>query len=108
MQGTQVQSLSQEDLPEKVMTTHSSILAWRIPWIEEPGEESWSCKELDTTEQLTHIHSVVQDPLVAMVGREHLPDLLFGSLSKNQPQEAESPQGNWHGIVELEPDIELI
>ena len=31
------QSLGQEDLLEKRMVTHSSILAWRIPWIEEPG-----------------------------------------------------------------------
>ena len=31
-------SLSQEDTLEKRMTTHSSILAWRIPWTEEPGE----------------------------------------------------------------------
>ena len=29
--------LGREDLPEKEMTTHSSILAWRIPWTEEPG-----------------------------------------------------------------------
>ena len=36
MQETQVQSLGQEDLLEKEMATHSSILAWRIPWIEEP------------------------------------------------------------------------
>ena len=33
---TQVQSLSQEDL-EKGIATHSSILAWKIPWTEEPG-----------------------------------------------------------------------
>ena len=33
-----VQSLAQEDLPEEGMVTHSSILAWRIPWTEEPGE----------------------------------------------------------------------
>ena len=33
----QVQSLGQEDPPEKGMATHSSILAWRIPWTEEPG-----------------------------------------------------------------------
>ena len=33
----QVQSLGQEDLLEKEMTTHSSILAWKIPWTEEPG-----------------------------------------------------------------------
>ena len=32
MQETQVQSLGQEDPPEKEMATHTSILAWRIPW----------------------------------------------------------------------------
>ena len=37
MQETQIQSLCQEDPLEKVMATHSSILAWRIPWTEEPG-----------------------------------------------------------------------
>ena len=37
MWKTQVQSLSQEDLLEKEMATHSSILAWKIPWTEEPG-----------------------------------------------------------------------
>ena len=46
------------------MTTHSSILAWRIPWTEEPGElhrgklSPWGSKELDTTERLnTHTHT---------------------------------------------------
>ena len=34
---TQVQSLGQEDPLEKEMAAHSSILAWRIPWTEEPG-----------------------------------------------------------------------
>ena len=37
MQDTQVQSLGWDDPPEKGMATHSSILAWRIPWTEEPG-----------------------------------------------------------------------
>ena len=37
MQETQVQSLGQEDPLEEDMATHSSILAWRIPWTEEPG-----------------------------------------------------------------------
>ena len=37
MQETQVRSLGQEHPLEKGMTTHSSILAWRIPWTEEPG-----------------------------------------------------------------------
>ena len=37
MQETWVQSLSQEDPLEKEMATHSSIVAWRIPWTEKPG-----------------------------------------------------------------------
>ena len=37
MQETQVQSLGQEDLLEKETATYSSILAWKIPWMEEPG-----------------------------------------------------------------------
>ena len=37
VQETQVQSLGQEDPREKGMATHPSILAWRIPWTEEPG-----------------------------------------------------------------------
>ena len=37
MQKTQVQSLGQEDPLEKEMTTHSSTLAWKIPWTEESG-----------------------------------------------------------------------
>ena len=37
MQETQVRSLDWEDLMEKEMTTHFSILAWRIPWTEKPG-----------------------------------------------------------------------
>ena len=37
IQETQVQSLDQEDLLEKEMVTHSSILAWKIPWTEKPG-----------------------------------------------------------------------
>ena len=38
VQETQVRSLGQEDPLEKETATHSSILAWRIPWTEEPGE----------------------------------------------------------------------
>ena len=37
MQETQVRSLDWEDLPEKEMATHSSILAWKITWTEKPG-----------------------------------------------------------------------
>ena len=37
MWETQVRSLGREDLLEKEMATHSSILAWKVPWMEEPG-----------------------------------------------------------------------
>ena len=55
MQETWVQSLGREDPLEKEMATHSSILAWKIPWTEEPGrlQSTWGCKELERTERLT-------------------------------------------------------
>ena len=53
MQETLVLSLGGEDPLEKGMATHSSILAWRIPWTEElVGYSLWGHKELDVTEQL--------------------------------------------------------
>ena len=51
MQETQVPFLDQEGPLEKALATHSSILAWRIPWTEDPGGlQSIESKELDTTE----------------------------------------------------------
>ena len=49
MQETGVRSLGQEDLLEKDMATHSSILSWEIPWTEEPGRLHGVTKELDVT-----------------------------------------------------------
>ena len=50
VQETWVQFLGLEDTLEKEMATHSSILAWRIPWIEEPGRlQFMGLQELDTT-----------------------------------------------------------
>ena len=53
---TRVQSLGREDPLEKEMATHSSTLAWKIPWTEGQrslvGYSPWGRKELDTTEQL--------------------------------------------------------
>ena len=52
MQETWVRSLGQEDPLEEEIATHSSILAWGIPWTEEPGSYSpWGHKESDTTKQ---------------------------------------------------------
>ena len=57
MWETWVQSLGQEDPLEKEMATHSSTLAWRIPWMEEPGGlySQRGRKKSDTTE-LLHFH----------------------------------------------------
>ena len=49
MQKMQVRSLGQEDPLEKEMATHSSILAWKIPWTEKPGRlQSMGSQESDT------------------------------------------------------------
>ena len=45
-----VQSLGWDDPLEKEMETHSSILAWKTPWVEEPGYSPWGHKESDRTE----------------------------------------------------------
>ena len=50
MQETQVWLLGQEDLLEKEMATHSSVLAWEIPWTEEPGRlQTMGLQESDMT-----------------------------------------------------------
>ena len=53
MQEIQVQSLGQKDPLEKEMATHSSIIAWRTSWIEEPGSSESMFSESDMTERLT-------------------------------------------------------
>ena len=56
MRETQVQSPGWEDPLEKEMAIHSSTIAWKIPWTEEPGRlQSMGRKELDATERL-HVH----------------------------------------------------
>ena len=60
MQESWVQSLGQDDPLEEGMATHSSILAWRIPWTEEPGAlQFMGSQRVDMTEQLTHTHENV-------------------------------------------------
>ena len=55
MQETQVRFLGQEDPLEKEMAFHSTILAWEIPWTEEPGGlQSMGSQESDMTERLSH------------------------------------------------------
>ena len=55
MNETWVQYLGQEDPLQKGMASYSSILAWRIPWTEEPTVHG-GLKESDTTDQLTRLY----------------------------------------------------
>ena len=60
MQEMQVQSLGWEDPLEKGMATHSSILAWRIPWTEEPGRlESMGSQRVGHDWATEHEHDEV-------------------------------------------------
>ena len=59
MQETQFQSLGWEDLLEKEMATHSSILAWKIPWTEEPGRlQSMGLQRVGYNGATSHSHSL--------------------------------------------------
>ena len=70
MWETQVRFLSWEDPLEKGMAVHSSILAWRIPWTEEPGGlQSRSHKELDMTKLLTLALSFSGDTAIKRITR---------------------------------------
>ena len=60
MQEVQVQSLVQEDPLEEEPATHSSILAWKIPWTEDPGDSMGSQKVGHNLEH-THVHTHTHD-----------------------------------------------
>ena len=70
---SRVRTLSQEDTLEKEMATHSSIVAWKIPWSEEPGRlQPRGHKESDTTEH-THTHTPLESSALgsSKIGVEH-------------------------------------
>ena len=59
MLGTRIRSLGQEDSLEKGMATHSSTLAWRIPWAEESGRlQSMGSQRVGLTHTHTHTHKL--------------------------------------------------
>ena len=64
MQETRVPSLGWEDPLEKGMATHSSILVWRIPWIEEPGGLQFmgSQKSQTRLSRLTYTRPISKNP----------------------------------------------
>ena len=62
MQGTQIQSLAPEDPLEKEMATYSSILAWKIPWTEEPdGLQSMGLQRVGHDLATKHIHTLTME-----------------------------------------------
>ena len=80
---TWVRSLGWEDPLEKRMASHSSILAWRIPWTEELGRlQSMGCKVLDTTEgfslhfdtlagRICYYYLIAEDPELEVIQLRH-------------------------------------
>ena len=65
MQETWVRSLGWEDPQEREIATHSSLLAWRIPYTEEPGGlQSIGSQALDMTEATEHTHTSVYMPIL--------------------------------------------
>ena len=84
MWETQIQSLGQEDLLEKEMATHSSILAWKIPWTEEPDRL-----------QSIGSQSVGHDWLTSLSLSTHLKD----STTEKHSHRWQEKEWRWKGIV---------
>ena len=85
MQETRVQPLGREDLLEKEMATHSSILVWKIPWTEEPGRlQSVGSQrvEHDWATSLTH-------SLKFNIKTEYLRDFPLGLVVKTSPSKVQ-------------------
>ena len=84
MQETQVRSLGREDPLEEGMATHSSILAWRIPWTEEPGEpQSVGSHRVRQAETDRHTHIQHRLGVTGLQGGALEP----GSASKKRPHQ---------------------
>ena len=92
MQEWQVQSLGQENTLEKEMATYSSILAWEIPWTEEPGglQSMGVTKELDTTQRLNNNNITFRSDQIRSVAQS-CPTLC-------DPTDCSPPGSSVHGI----------
>ena len=99
MQETQVRFLSQEDPLEKEVATHSTILAWRIPWTEEPGRlQSMGSQELDTTWQLNHHH--IDDYLIIECKPECFPRIFSLSIQSGTVDSPEMESSEFENKTE--------
>ena len=91
-------SLGWEDPLEKGMATNSSIFAWKIPWIEEPGVlQSTGHKEWDMTEWLTHTHTFSNEES-SKSESERLVAQSCPTLS--DPVDCRLPDSSVHGIFQ--------
>ena len=110
MQETWVRSLCREDSLEKEMATHSSILAWRIPWTDEPGGlQSMGSQRVghDTYHQqsehgLPHIKPV--SPVVVRDGPVPLPHRVHPS-GENLPPKTTIPLRLWNRILKVRRSV---
>ena len=107
MQETQVQSLAQEDPPEKEMATYSSILAWESPWTEELGYSPLGLKRIShnlATEQ--QLLGLEPSPFIELVRIEvHSLKPQCDSLSSMLPwfakgqSSCDKPRPNWSTFI---------
>ena len=99
MRKRQIRSLGQDNPLEEGMATNSNILAWRIPWTEEPrGYRSWGRKELDMIETIehtcTHQRSPVLEKLSCLNQSQSQPKMLSGV----------APLASCNSLCQLLPD----
>ena len=101
MRETQVRSLGREDPLEKEMVTHSSILAWKIPWTEKPGRlQSTGSKESDMTERLHFTHFGL--PLTSCSDTSKYSELCCFLLVPGVSEQSPDPGGSTQGKVQLQ------
>ena len=83
------------------MTTHSGILAWEIPWTDEPGgPQSTGHKELDTTEQLTLSHWLVAHYPVHVCVHDQFSLVTQSYPTLYDPMDSSPPDSSVHGILQ--------
>ena len=97
-QETRAQSLGGEDPLHEEMATRSSILAWRLPWIEELGGYSpWSHKESDTTEGVCVLACAF--PPTPSVMSQRVRSLTQSCLTLRHPVDHSLPGSSVHGTL---------
>ena len=80
MQETWVRFLGQEDPMEKEMATHASILAWEIPWTEDPaGYSPWDCRV--KTGKHTLLHIIIKEQMTAYENSQTDHSVQFSSVA---------------------------